>query len=1061
MKKKLVKRKKAQFGTITNQIRPRQDEPNYNWMDFDETAFPSIPGAVNPINQMPIIAQGTDTGETANNIPLRSNPDGSYSFQRTQGTGVTQDNPFVTGFNALATGITGIANTIQNNRLKKREQMQMIEANEPKYWENMEGAGLNNLPMYTQYGGKTIRKYRAGGHEPSVAKAKEMLRDGTVNGKPLTEKQKGYFGWIAGGKKQTGGPNERRRLAPEEMQQWNQFLEFVKEQGYEGSPELNVKNKNLGSSLFDKFKTANPNVTIDYSIVPDVQNEMQVLGQSARDFAARRNDPNAANLMTGVSPVDSWFGSKTSQYRFPSATLVTKRNNQTVGQQNLGLVSGNIQATGVGNINKPRIPQGVQIETLYDDQGNAIGKGYTDPTTGDTIELKYGGRNKKGYQSGGVPEGHHVMPDGSIMSDDEMSEEGMYNMSSGNVEAEQGEIVEGENGRIVKVSDTSKRHEQGGVKLNNVSRVLEDTSNKRKDKASKMLKLSPEEMESLFGFRPKSSVSHSKAFELAKEHYDGKRDKINKNNKLINDRTKIDKYGAKSAELNFKTLQDIPTEDDVYDALFMHQESVKDMNDIEDDGSMGKHGGKYNVRGRRVSHHRKSRRKAQAGTESEGFSRPARGKGYYFDEATQRWYAPGDVPSAAAIQQAQQVQNPSAGGITPYQGGRTSSGRTTPTGNPNQFNFPGGLDAYKSAWSPVLDLSQYNDVNEAQQATYNYLVQNQPDVAANIWETQGLTQKGRDMMNPKNRSYDQGFARIAANIFDSTGKLKQGVKLTPDQLQALTPAYSDNMLGVRAVTPSQTTQTTGQVAPGSTQPSAAASGQPLDTSANINPNFIKQPANQFKEGMYWDELAAPLMALTEGRDAELYNPVQLNQLRYKLLDPTAAMNANQADFNAVAQGLDPANTANLLGNKYAANAQIMANYDNQNTQIKNREIDYNTGVRDRQSVADASTRGTYHRNVQLSREAQRQQRLKAIEDISRAIQMKRRQNKSGNLILKMSPAFDQSGEYNGYQYAPILPTDLGINSQLPVITPPKKTSSTKTTTTWKIGDRTIRTENKG
>lgn len=39
----------------------------------------------------------------------------------------------------------------------------------------------------------------------TASKAKEMLRDGTANGKKLTKKQKGYFGWVAGGKKQMGG----------------------------------------------------------------------------------------------------------------------------------------------------------------------------------------------------------------------------------------------------------------------------------------------------------------------------------------------------------------------------------------------------------------------------------------------------------------------------------------------------------------------------------------------------------------------------------------------------------------------------------------------------------------------------------------------------------------------------------------------------------------------------------------------------------------------------------------------------------------------------------------
>lgn len=36
---------------------------------------------------------------------------------------------------------------------------------------------------------------------PSRKKARMMLRDDSANGKPLTKKQKGFFGWIAGGRK--------------------------------------------------------------------------------------------------------------------------------------------------------------------------------------------------------------------------------------------------------------------------------------------------------------------------------------------------------------------------------------------------------------------------------------------------------------------------------------------------------------------------------------------------------------------------------------------------------------------------------------------------------------------------------------------------------------------------------------------------------------------------------------------------------------------------------------------------------------------------------------------
>lgn len=40
---------------------------------------------------------------------------------------------------------------------------------------------------------------------PSPKKAKEILRDGTVHGKKLTDKQRRFMGWVAGGAKAKKG----------------------------------------------------------------------------------------------------------------------------------------------------------------------------------------------------------------------------------------------------------------------------------------------------------------------------------------------------------------------------------------------------------------------------------------------------------------------------------------------------------------------------------------------------------------------------------------------------------------------------------------------------------------------------------------------------------------------------------------------------------------------------------------------------------------------------------------------------------------------------------------
>jgi len=50
---------------------------------------------------------------------------------------------------------------------------------------------------------ETVKKAQGG--ELSKEKAKTMLHDKSVHGKPLTDKQRKYMGWVAGGKKNMGG----------------------------------------------------------------------------------------------------------------------------------------------------------------------------------------------------------------------------------------------------------------------------------------------------------------------------------------------------------------------------------------------------------------------------------------------------------------------------------------------------------------------------------------------------------------------------------------------------------------------------------------------------------------------------------------------------------------------------------------------------------------------------------------------------------------------------------------------------------------------------------------
>lgn len=187
---------------------------------------------------------------------VNSNPlTGKFDFSKDNGKGK--------GFNTAVSAITGIAGAVENSRLKHDEQLQVLDNMTPKFMTNQEGQGLNNVPAYTMYGGEGSTPYMVNGgpdflnypkgvesdtasnrteddvpiSDPkrhsnkkygyegfahtafygsnsiyktggsvSSDKAKEILHDGTANGHPLTDKQRKYFGWIAGGSKnQTGG----------------------------------------------------------------------------------------------------------------------------------------------------------------------------------------------------------------------------------------------------------------------------------------------------------------------------------------------------------------------------------------------------------------------------------------------------------------------------------------------------------------------------------------------------------------------------------------------------------------------------------------------------------------------------------------------------------------------------------------------------------------------------------------------------------------------------------------------------------------------------------------
>lgn len=553
-----------------------------------------------------------------------------------------------------------------------------------------------------------------------------------------------------------------------------------------------------------------------------------------------------------------------------------------------------------------------------------------------------------------------------------------------NVEAEGGEVYQNNRGGFAKIQGDD--HEQGGVMIPDAERVLEDTSTKRKDIHSKRLKMSPDEVDKIFGFKPKGPVSHAKAFEQVTAQYGKDIDNYNKKLKNTNQEPILNKASANTIRLNMEHRELVPSKDDVFNTLFEHQEAIKAVHQIPDDGGR-KYGG--------------FKPKYQAGGDSDNID------------------------------------------LGLYKGPKNPANALTPTGKTSEARYSDKqiADAYKaagvdfgSARGPAL-----------QEKIYNYLIENQPDVLKATLKEYGATKKAL------------GAKKGNLKAFSDPDNA------TKEDLQAALPYLKDGLLGARIPLPSVDNQSQTTFAP---QPKQKQQFNPRpDPSVNINPQFHNQPINDYHEATNWYDIAPGTAEYLDSltREPELYNPVKLHQLKYKLLNPTAALYANQGDYNAalstlqrqnLGSGVAAANLSNLTAQKYKANNQILGEYENANVGIQNREIDYNTGVRDRQSLADAKSRESFYDNVLKSRDNQRLQKLQAIQDISRAQQLKARQNSSLNLISKLSPAFDEQGNYNGYQYIATLPPDIGY---APYETTPAPKTKSSQRVTYKVGDRTITT----
>ncbi len=521
------------------------------------------------------------------------------------------------------------------------------------------------------------------------------------------------------------------------------------------------------------------------------------------------------------------------------------------------------------------------------------------------------------------------------------------------VEAEAGEVYTDQEQNVTKIPDNEKTHEEGGVPLNNVDRVLENTSTERKDKKSAVLKVTPDMFKEMFGIKIKKALSHADAAEKATKYYNDERLKVQKGiekSMVSLEKDKFDKLASNSVDLNLKTAQSIPDENHVFDLLFDHQENVKSMLGL-------------------------------------------------YEQKKKAKYGIGDDY------------------VDPYAGGKTKKGSTTPTGKYNKD------EDYLKAWEEIIPGISTWDNKKAQGAIYDYMLEKDPQAVADMWRTYGMTSKGLKTFDSSDSDKENFFMNKKGQIHESNFS----PEYLNENLATLKKGYVDGYFGARQLEPPKKPFE---------DPLLGNRSKPVlpkNDMSFLNKNPVVHPTNdpltlkpsgqpsKFNEPLHWEDTAGALMTLTSNeRIPTNYNPAEFNEITPKLLNPTPALEAGNRNFNAAIgilpnSGAGMANVANTFSSKYSLDNQVLAQYEQANVPIINDAQRYNANVRDRQSVSDQQSRAVAEEKQLGSMEAQREQKLSAFDDLFTRVSLNRKVNREGNLLMKMFPNFDQTGNYNGNQ----------------------------------------------
>lgn len=159
-------------------------------------------------------------------------------------------------------------------------------------------------------------------------------------------------------KKQTlnadGTPVDNSPLTLKNRHDWNDYVQWLKDQKLHGHPDLNKGegDDNNGNKVLQAYIKSHPDTSLSVSLVPHIQKDFAnvkhfLLGEVKAGRAKFTEGANEKNFMANISDVDGLAGTKTTNLPFPDGYLKNMdANGKVTSTDSLGLKTANVMSLG-------------------------------------------------------------------------------------------------------------------------------------------------------------------------------------------------------------------------------------------------------------------------------------------------------------------------------------------------------------------------------------------------------------------------------------------------------------------------------------------------------------------------------------------------------------------------------------------------------------------------------------------------------------------------------------------------------------------------------------------